>query len=262
MINRLGAIQGHALASRLVVSGVLGIAFAGLRPPCAQADPRTYTETGLASWYGAEFAGRQTACGEIFDPRALTAAHQTLPLGTLVRITNLRNGRTVVARINDRGPFVSDVIIDCSHAVANALGFLHDGLTSVRITGVDSNSLWRGEVVARKGSSASTAAAGVAAAVTGSAQPAVQLASSQPTVNASSRAAGSYCVQIGAYKDPTNAHTQLRKASLLSLPGFVHPTQRVFHVLVGPFESRSTAIESQDKLRDAGVTGFVRTLAQ
>jgi rare lipoprotein A len=264
MINRLGAIQAHALASRLAVSGVLGITLAGLRPPCAQADARPYAETGMASWYGAEFAGRQTACGEVFDPGALTAAHQTLPFGTLVRITNLSNGRSVVARINDRGPFVSTVILDCSHAVARVLGFVREGLTSVRITDLNSNSLARDEVLAESGPSTGGAMPAASAAMVRAApaQPAVRVASSPPAVGASSRAAASYCVQIGAYKDPTNADTQLRKASLLSVPVFMHQTQRFFHVLVGPLPDRPSALETQVKLQHAGVTGYVRMLAQ
>ena len=84
-------------------------------------------ERGKASWYGPGFQGRRTASGERFDMNALTAAHRTLPFGTLVRVRNSQNGREVVVRINDRGPWVGDRIIDLSKAAAAALGLLQGG---------------------------------------------------------------------------------------------------------------------------------------
>ncbi len=88
---------------------------------------------GLASWYGQEFAGRTTANGEIFDPNVLTAAHRTLPFGTLVRVTNPRTGRSVVVRINDRGPFIESRIIDLSYAAAKEIDMVEIGVTPVTI---------------------------------------------------------------------------------------------------------------------------------
>lgn len=89
--------------------------------------------TGLASWYGRDFHGRTTASGEPYDMAALTAAHQTLPFGSRVRVTNLANGRWVVVVINDRGPYAADRLIDLSHAAARRLGILEDGLAKVRL---------------------------------------------------------------------------------------------------------------------------------
>jgi rare lipoprotein A len=88
---------------------------------------------GTASWYGPRFDGRTTASGERFDEDALTAAHETLPLGTRVRVTNLRNGRTVLVRINDRGPRYRGRVIDLSRAAAAELGMIHPGTAPVRI---------------------------------------------------------------------------------------------------------------------------------
>src|SRR5690606_26117103 len=79
-------------------------------------------DRGVASWYGPGFHGRKTANGEIYDQNEFTAAHRTLPFNTLVRVENLRNGRSVIVRINDRGPFVDDRIIDLSHKAARNLG--------------------------------------------------------------------------------------------------------------------------------------------
>ncbi|WP_036987538.1 septal ring lytic transglycosylase RlpA family protein [Pseudomonas sp. EGD-AK9] len=91
------------------------------------------TETGKASYYGDRHHGRKTASGERFDQHALTAAHRSLPFGTRVRVTNLSNERSVVVRINDRGPFVRGRIIDVSRAAAERLGMLRSGVVPVRV---------------------------------------------------------------------------------------------------------------------------------
>ncbi len=90
-------------------------------------------QVGTASWYGDYFQGKETASGEPYDMRDFTAAHPTLPLGTFVKVTNLKNGRTVVVRINDRGPVVDGRIIDVSYNAARALGFKERGLQKVRV---------------------------------------------------------------------------------------------------------------------------------
>lgn len=92
-----------------------------------------YDVVGLASWYGDQFDGRPTATGERFDMHALTAAHKTLPLPGLVEVTNLANGRVVILRVNDRGPFVDDRIIDLSRGAAEALDMLNRGVGEVRV---------------------------------------------------------------------------------------------------------------------------------
>jgi peptidoglycan lytic transglycosylase len=94
-------------------------------------DGNASAETGRASWYALT---SQTASGERCDPGALTAAHRSLPFGTKVRVENLNNGRSVVVRINDRGPFVSGRIIDLTKAAAGRLGFIESGVASVRLT--------------------------------------------------------------------------------------------------------------------------------
>ena len=105
-------------------------------------------EVGTASWYGEYFQGKQTASGEPFDMQALTAAHPTLPLGSFVRVTNLRNGRAVVVRINDRGPVVEGRIIDLSYNTARVLGFEERGLQRVRLDLVRPASMARLQTVA------------------------------------------------------------------------------------------------------------------
>jgi rare lipoprotein A len=92
-----------------------------------------WAQAGRVSWYGPGFHGRRTANGEVFDTNELTMAHRTLPFGTEVRVTNLANGRSVVLRVNDRGPYVRGRIADLSHAAAARLGFVDHGVTRARI---------------------------------------------------------------------------------------------------------------------------------
>ena len=89
--------------------------------------------TGEASWYGPGFYGNHTANGEIYRPGTMTAAHRTLPFGTKVRVTNLRNGRSAVIRINDRGPFVDHRVIDLGHGAASDLGLISSGIAQVKL---------------------------------------------------------------------------------------------------------------------------------
>ena len=96
-------------------------------------DPRGYDETGGASYYGAKHHGKRTASGEPFNQHALTAAHRQLPFGTRVKVTNLNNDKTVVVRINDRGPHVRGRLIDLSRDAAAQLGMLRSGTTRVRV---------------------------------------------------------------------------------------------------------------------------------
>jgi rare lipoprotein A len=100
----------------------------------------SYDETGIASWYGDQFHGKRTANGETFNKNALTAAHPTLQLPSLVRVTNLDNGRSAVLRVNDRGPFSRSRLIDVSHRASDVLGFTAQGTAKVRVQVLDRES--------------------------------------------------------------------------------------------------------------------------
>ncbi|HJL79597.1 MAG: septal ring lytic transglycosylase RlpA family protein [Gammaproteobacteria bacterium] len=95
-----------------------------------------YKKRGIASWYGSDFDGKQTACGEEYDMYDFTAAHKTLPLPSYVKVQNLRNGKTVIVKVNDRGPFVDDRLIDLSYAAAKKIEMLDSGTSPVRIYAV------------------------------------------------------------------------------------------------------------------------------
>jgi rare lipoprotein A len=128
------------LILRLATLAVIALFGAGLASaaelPTFPAQPQThqrYSVVGMASWYGADFHGHPTANGEIFDMRALSAAHRTFPLPSYVRVTNLRNGHSIVVRVNDRGPFVGGRILDVSARVASLLEFGPGGVAKVRV---------------------------------------------------------------------------------------------------------------------------------
>ena len=127
---------------------IMGCAVAGLialspkseaRSPVAielsplAAIPEGKYQIGVASWYGQAFQGNTTASGEIFDLNGFTAAHLTLPFGTTIRVTNLKNNKNILLRVNDRGPHIGRRLIDVSWAVARRLGFVHSGTTPVRV---------------------------------------------------------------------------------------------------------------------------------
>lgn len=112
----------------VLLAGAMGCSS---KPPMVR--PSAYEDVGLASFYGKKFHGRKTASGERFNMYALTAAHKRLAFGAMVRVTHLENGRSVVVRINDRGPFAKDRIIDLSYAAAKKLGMVPQGVARVRI---------------------------------------------------------------------------------------------------------------------------------
>ena len=123
----------------LFASIVLAGACAQRKAPSSSPAPSGHhrAETGKASWYGKAHQGKRTASGERFDMHALTAAHRTLPFGTIVRVTDLRSGKSVNVRINDRGPFHHDRIIDLSYEAARKLGFVGRGTTRVEVVVVE-----------------------------------------------------------------------------------------------------------------------------
>jgi rare lipoprotein A len=124
----------------LRVRTALAVASLAALSACATMSPtagRPVPEVGIASYYAKALHGRRTASGERYDMQALTAAHPTLPFGSRVRVTNLDNGRSVVVRINDRGPYVEKRVIDLSYAAARELQFISDGTTKVRLDVLD-----------------------------------------------------------------------------------------------------------------------------
>lgn len=230
-------------------------------------DQPNYDEVGMASWYGDAFDGRPTSTGERFDMNALTAAHKTLPLPGLVEVTNLSNGRRVVARVNDRGPFVDGRIIDLSREAADELDMRREGVARVRVRYLGQAPRLGGGTVLRAEAPRPAAARPVQVAAVPPAamqttpqpyyapsplptyapspQPASQVASQAASQIASQAAppspapiGGSYWVQAGAFRDPGAAQ---RIAERLGARAKVDQTGGGYRVLVGPWIDQAAA---------------------
>ena len=132
----MNAPRNQWITAILLVSIVIAGACTQQKAPSVSPAPaeRRHVETGQASWYGKAHQGALTASGERFDMNALTAAHRTLPFGTIVRVTHLKTGKSVNVRINDRGPFSKSRIIDLSYEAARRLGIVDRGTARVELT--------------------------------------------------------------------------------------------------------------------------------
>lgn len=204
-----------------------------------------FTQTGHASWYGKKFHGRKTASGEPYDMFKLTAAHRTLPIPCYVRITNLGNGKTIMARVNDRGPFGRDRIIDLSYAAAKQLDIIRHGSAQVQVTLIDPTQPLDSPVTVAQ-PNADTQPPGrevvqVTRTVT-SAKPASALETN-----------GIY-VQVGAFGQEENAdRLQQRIFSALpetqSLLNKVY-NGKVFQIVLGPYPDHALAAQAASQMRD------------
>ena len=181
-------------------------------------DYGSYREQGLASWYGTKFDGHKTSNGEIFDLYAASAAHKTLPIPSYAKVTNLDNGRQVIVRVNDRGPFHSDRIIDLSYGAAVKLGYMEKGTARVEVQVVD---------------------------VTG-------VDDRRGTIGGDYR-----FLQLGAYGSQASAESLRDElASILSVPAFVSPVQSganfLYRVRVGPVADNTELLTVQQQLEAGG----------
>jgi rare lipoprotein A len=216
-----------------------------------------YSQTGMASWYGPTFHGQRTASGETFDQEALTAAHPTLPIPSLVQVTNLENGREVIVRVNDRGPFVGERLIDLSHGAASVLGFEQAGHAQVHVR-------YLGPAPRRVNADGSQVPVAPPVAPTPQNGPASllpppateeQLPPPVRQAEQAAPAAGGYFVQVGAFSDLANAH-RVRAALQSAGPAAVdvRPTSagELFRVRLGPWASREEADAARRTLADLG----------
>ncbi len=180
--------------------------------------PRGFTQKGHASWYGKQFHGRKTSNQEVFDMYKLTAAHKTLPLPSYVEVTNLKNNKKVVVRVNDRGPFVGTRIIDLSYAAAKMLDFVNDGVADVQIRVVNSPRDLQQKPITQ----------------------------------------GLTYLQLGAFSDKNSAYNLARKASqLLGIETFVTilttPAGLLHRVRIGPIASEQQVSRLLTQITGAGI---------
>ncbi len=210
-----------------------------------------YDEVGQASWYGSYHHGRSTSTGERFDMNGLTAAHKTLPLPSLVEVTNRANGRRVILRVNDRGPFVDGRIIDLSRGAAEELGLLNQGVGEVRVRYVGraprqggGTPMQRAEAAPARIDAAPSRVAGprpyyeAASAPT----PAPAQAPAPQPVPSYAAPAAAYWVQAGAYSDRRGADRVARRlGDRASIQNLDRDGRTLFRVVVGPWPDATAA---------------------
>ena len=206
-----------------------------LLPAC-----KGYHDRGIASWYGMQFNGGRTSDGETYDMYAMTAANKVVPIPCYARVTNLKNGRSVIVKINDRGPFVANRLIDLSYAAASKLDMLGNGTALVDVQAVGPGDLPPPPTAAPPASTASVAALPSVAAITPAPPPAAPTA----TVGAPQ-----IFLQVGAYADKDNADHALAKLSAAGIEhGFVLPAsasdRTLYKVRIGPLPD----VDTVDKL--------------
>lgn len=220
-----------------------------------------YKEVGTASWYGPDFHAKRTANGEKYDMHSLTAAHRTLPLPSIVRVTNLENGRSLVVRVNDRGPYARNRIIDVSKKVAQLLGFLEQGTAKVRV-----------EVLEKESKNLKAALTGNPAYADISAAPVakVQTAEMTPIAGATAAAvsAGAKSVQYNTVTpdydyDPEKNGVKMPPAEEISFASekddsYAPAVTQAFYVQAGAFTSRESAVALGTRLKRFGQSHIVR----
>lgn len=204
-----------------------------------------YRERGVASWYGPDFHGLHTATGERYDMFAMTAAHKTLPIPCYARVTNLSNGRSVVVRINDRGPFVANRIIDLSYTAAAKLDMIRNGTAFVDVEVLSPASPPSGTALPVTTQAASAASVGV---------------SSVPPVTTPAETAAATAPAGAAPGTSPNAMAPAAAAALPAMPPPAPLAAGHFYIQVGAFSQADNAQRVARKLRDAGLE-HVFTLA-
>lgn len=217
-------------------------------------DP-AYDKTGIASWYGHDFHGLPTANGEVFDMRQPSAAHPTLPLPSVVEVTNLDNGRKAMLRVNDRGPFHDNRLIDLSQAAARELGFEGKGLARVRVRFVSLLPAHGVPPVAGTTTRPATVVASAAPAATPVARAAPAKTPAKAPARAPAAAAGcgadDHFVQVAAFSEPANAAALQRRLNAVG-PVEVQSAPPVSRVRIGPYASRSDAFGTLARVHGMG----------
>ena len=204
---------------------------------------QAYKEKGIASWYGKRFHGKKTASGEVYDMYSMSAAHTTLPIPSYAKVTNPANGHSVIVRINDRGPFKGNRIMDLSYAAAYQLRFISSGSTQVEIEAIDPNQPFipiaqKNNVTNEQNKTAVTASP-------------ITANKSAPVAN--SDAPTGYFVQVGAFKNESNADLLTKKIQSLELAENVGINNvynnGLYRLKLGPFPTRQEAEKSASGIR-------------
>ncbi|GAA5524772.1 endolytic peptidoglycan transglycosylase RlpA [Microbulbifer aestuariivivens] len=193
-----------------------------------------YKDTGYASWYGTKFHGRRTANGEVYNMYAMSAAHKTLPLPSYAKVTNLDNGRSIIVRVNDRGPFVQGRIIDLSYTAAQKLGYIDKGIARVEVVALDPDTLPPATdtlLAAGKGNAARQTLA----------------------QDASFKLPANTFLQVGAFSDPGLANrVRGEVAAIVDYPVSVSPVfngaRTLYRVRIGPLAQQRALVAARESV--------------
>ncbi len=202
-----------------------------------------YKISGVASWYGKRYHGKNTSNGEVYDMYSMSAAHPTLPLPSYVKVTNPANGRFVVVRVNDRGPFKSDRVIDLSYAAAYQLRFSAQGSTLVQVEAIDTNNTSPSYVATYARSP--TAVTTPIETTKPQAAPTTTTVSTKPISSSTQTTIAEYFVQLGAFKNEANANLLIRKIQGLELApdrgiNSVY-NDGLYRLKLGPYDNKQEA---------------------
>ncbi len=218
-----------------------------------------YSEVGIASWYGEDFHARKTANGENYDMHALTAAHRTLPLPSIVKVTNLENGRSLVLRVNDRGPYAKNRIIDISKRGAQLLGFQTQGTAKVRVEIMEKESkalkaALLGQSVEDGEDKVTIPARSAANSSLKDLKP-LQLVGAEYT-SSKTYSTGSWYVQAGAYSRESAARNVSNQLDQFGDTNIYHVTvngQNFYRVRLGPYSRKQEAEVTLAKVKNFGI---------
>lgn len=210
----------------------------------------SYSEVGVASWYGKDFHAKTTANGEVYDMNSLTAAHRTLPLPSIVKVTNLENGRSLVLRVNDRGPYAKSRIIDVSKRASQLLGFHTQGTTKVRV-----------EIMEKESKALKAALLGdkYQGKIYEAQQTPVTVSEPTPTTASvgQSYPKGSYFVQAGAFSQHSGAQETVERIGMNDNTNIYYVNvdgRNYYRVRVGPFATEKEAQSVLAKMQYRGIT--------
>lgn len=213
---------------------------------------RNYNEVGTASWYGTKFHAQRTSSGEPYDMLGMTAAHKTLPLPTYVEVTNLQNDKKIIVKVNDRGPFESNRIIDLSYVAAKKLGMLGHGTANVRVRAINPYALYNKEPLFSHAQPIKSPWVNV-----NNRKNNLASESRYPAFRSGTRNSQSVFLQVGAFKNKNLAVKLQRRLSALS-PAPVkitHPSSngKLYRVKIGPFRDVASLSKMTNRLKALGI---------
>jgi rare lipoprotein A len=227
---------------------------------------KPYAAAGIASWYGKQFHGRKTASGETYDMYAMTAAHPTLPIPSYARVTNRKNNKSVIVRVNDRGPFHANRVIDLSYTAALKLGYVQQGSTDVIVESISSQQYASNQALSRPASAPVGSsipqpvivAAAPATLIKSIPQPTTVISNQPQVINAAATVISSannkpVYLQLGVFSNPTNANNFrdkiLKDLAWLTEPIEIFIIDKLYRVRVGPYVDTNLARSTSSRIK-------------